>query len=148
MGTLDVPLAALELIRRFEGLRLSAYLDGSGVRTIGWGHTGDVDPGQTISPAQAEVFLYQDASKAAAAVGELVTVALMDNQRAALIDFVYNLGAPALGGSSLLRLVNREQFDLAADEFGRWVHDEEGHVEPGLVARREAERALFATVPA
>ena len=52
--------AAIDLIKRFESLRLEAYLCPAGVRTIGWGHTADVQPGQRISLAKAEELLRQD----------------------------------------------------------------------------------------
>ena len=49
-----------QLIRDFEGLRLSAYRDAVGVRTIGYGHTRGVRPGQTITRAEAEKLLSAD----------------------------------------------------------------------------------------
>ena len=39
-------------IKHFEGERLTAYDDGTGVMTIGYGHTGDVKVGETITQAQ------------------------------------------------------------------------------------------------
>jgi lysozyme len=46
--------AGLQLITRFEGVRLKAYDDGVGVWTIGVGHTGsDVHTGLTISMKRA-----------------------------------------------------------------------------------------------
>lgn len=39
----------LELIKKFEGCRLAAYKDSSGVWTIGYGHTRGVAAGQTIT---------------------------------------------------------------------------------------------------
>ena len=43
-----------QLIRDFEGLRLSAYRDAVGVLTIGYGHTKSVRPGQVITRTEAE----------------------------------------------------------------------------------------------
>ena len=37
--------AGLDLVRSFEGLRTEAYRCPAGVWTIGYGHTGDVQPG-------------------------------------------------------------------------------------------------------
>ncbi len=46
------------LVKRFEGLRLTAYQDSVGVWTIGYGHTGpDVHPGMTITEEQADELL-------------------------------------------------------------------------------------------
>lgn len=46
--------AGLDLVRGFEGLRVEAYRCPAGVWTIGYGHTGDVRPGQRITAEQAE----------------------------------------------------------------------------------------------
>ena len=42
----------LNLIKQFEGCRLTAYKDSVGVWTIGYGHTGGVD--QSTSPITKE----------------------------------------------------------------------------------------------
>lgn len=45
----------MALVKKFEGLRLTAYRDSVGVLTIGYGHTGsDVTAGMTITNAKAE----------------------------------------------------------------------------------------------
>jgi lysozyme len=137
----------LEIIRRFEGLRLDAYRDPVGVLTIGWGHTGpDVVPGLAISRQRAEALLKADVMAAAAAVDRLVRVPLARNERAALVSFTFNVGVAAVAGSTLLRLLNAGDREGAGAEFGRWVH---GTVDgrkvrlDGLVRRRAAEAGLF-----
>lgn len=133
----------LNLTEQFEGLRLDAYQDQVGVWTIGYGHTGpDVHPGLTITEDQANSLLAQDTSSAAAAVNRLVTVALNQDEFDALVDFVFNLGEGALGGSTLLKLLNAGNFAGAAAEFPKWCHAG-GQVVPGLVRRRQAEQQLF-----
>ncbi|MCF3948709.1 lysozyme [Acidiphilium iwatense] len=72
-----------------------------------------------------------------------VTVPLNPNQQAALIDFVYNLGAGNFRASTLLRLLNAGDFARAVRQFTLWDHAD-GRVLPGLLRRREAEAALFA----
>jgi GH24 family phage-related lysozyme (muramidase) len=45
----------IDLIKKFEGLRLTAYVCPAGVLTIGYGHTGsDVKPGMKIDEKEAE----------------------------------------------------------------------------------------------
>lgn len=39
----------LDLIKRWEGLRLASYYDAVGVLTIGYGHTKSVYEGQIIT---------------------------------------------------------------------------------------------------
>ncbi|KAB7720517.1 glycoside hydrolase family protein, partial [Proteus mirabilis] len=53
-----------------------------------------------------------------------------------------NLGARALGESTLLILLNKGNFKAAAEQFDRWVYSK-GVKLDGLVRRRSAEKALF-----
>lgn len=133
------------LIEKFEGLRLTAYQDMVGVWTIGYGHTGpDVKPGLVISQQQAVQLLINDLARFNNGVNALVTVKLNQNQFDALVSFSYNLGLGSLQNSTLLRLLNAGNFQAAADQFPRW--DRAGGKEvAGLLARRNAERALFLT---
>lgn len=134
--------AAIDLIKAYEGLRLTAYRDSVGVLTIGYGSTGGIKPGQTITPEQAEAMLVDDLDEAAEAVRQLVTVPLTQGQFDALCSFVFNLGAGRLRDSTLLRLLNQRKYGEAAAQFRFWVMAG-GQPLPGLVKRRAAERALF-----
>jgi GH24 family phage-related lysozyme (muramidase) len=137
----------LDLIKHFEGLRLEAYLDPVGILTIGWGHTGsDVFPGQKITLKQAEQLLEDDLSGHEAFVDRVVKVDLVENQRAALVSFAFNVGNGSLQSSTLLKRLNSGDYQGAAREFGRWVngtHNGKKITLPGLVRRRRAEAQLF-----
>lgn len=138
--------AAYELIKRHEGLRLSAYQDPGGTWTIGWGHTGDVRPGMTISEHQADALIALDANVAAAAVNRQVRVPLTQGQFDALVSFVFNLGEGRLAESTLLKKLNGGHYAAAATEFLRWtkgLHRGRKITLGGLVKRRADERALF-----
>lgn len=134
--------AAIDLIKAAEGLRLTAYRDSAGILTIGYGSTGGIKPGQTITAEQAEAMLVDDLDEAADAVRKLVTVPLTQGQFDALCSFVFNLGAGRLRDSTLLRLLNQGKYGEAAAQFRFWVMAG-GEPLPGLVKRRAAERALF-----
>lgn len=134
--------ACIDLVKASEGLRLQAYRDSGGKPTIGYGHTAGVKMGQTITEAEAEQLLVDDLDDAADGVRRLVTVSLKQGQFDALCDFVFNLGAGRLMGSTLLRVLNRGDYGAAAVQFKFWVMGG-GEVLPGLVKRRAAERALF-----
>ena len=146
--------AGLDLIKEFEGYAepipgttsVRAYPDpgtGGDPWTIGYGHTGpDVRPGVVFTQAQAEAALRSDLRGAQSAVASAVTVALSDNQFAALVSFTFNVGAGAFQDSTLLRLLNQGDYTGAAGQFGQWVNGGSGPL-PGLVRRRAAERALF-----
>lgn len=135
-------LAGLDLIKNAEGLRLEAYQDDAGVWTIGYGHTAGVHPGTTITAAEADRYLLEDLAEAEATVAALVTVPLTDNQFSALVSFVFNVGAEQFRQSTLLKLLNEGKTVDAAEQLSRWVHAGSA-VLPGLVARRQAELALF-----
>lgn len=132
----------INLIKKFEGCRLSAYRCPAGVWTIGYGHTKDVRQGQKITQTQAEEFLKEDLKIYEQAVDECVKVPLSQNQFDALVSFCYNCGSGALRTSTLLRLLNEGNYSSAADQFLRW-NKAGGKVLAGLSRRREEERALF-----
>ena len=134
--------AGLALVKAQEGLRLEAYRDGGGVWTIGYGHTRGVKPGDVISRERAELLLDTDLAEAERIVAELVHVPLTDNQFAALVDFVFNEGAGAFAGSTLLKKLNQGAHALVPACLKSWVFDK-GKVAPGLVKRRAAEAALW-----
>jgi lysozyme len=138
----DISTNGLALIKRFEGCRLAAYQDSVGVWTIGYGHTHGVKSGMTITQEQADNYLRADANTAGADVSRLVKVDINQNQFDALTSFVFNLGAGALAGSTLLKKLNAHDVAGAGNEFLRWTHAG-GEELPGLVKRRTAERALF-----
>lgn len=140
----------LDLIKSFEGCKLTAYPDpgtGGAPWTIGWGTTRGVKPGMTITQEEADLLLAEDVSSFAQAVNRLVTVPLNQNQFDALVSFAYNVGSSNLGNSTLLRLLNEGNYEGAAGQFGRWVKGGSGETLPGLVRRRAAERALFEEKP-
>ena len=146
----------LKLIKAFEGLHdlkqgpqgvyVEAYLDPVNVLTIGWGCTEGVYEGMTITVAQAEEMLQKELGKFETAVANAVTVQINDNQFSALVCFSYNVGARALFESTLLKLLNQEKFQEAADQFPRW-DKAGGQSLLGLSRRRRAERALFLSQP-
>lgn len=133
--------AGLALIESFEGCKLKAYKDTGGVWTIGVGHT-PAFPGQTITQAQADTLLHADLKSAEATVERLVKVPLTDNQFAALVSFVFNLGSGQFKSSTLLRKLNAGDYAGAKAEFPRWNKDN-GKEVAGLTRRRWAEAALF-----
>jgi lysozyme len=134
------------LTQRFEGCQLRAYPDpgtDAAPWTAGYGHTGpDVKPGMVVTQAQADAWLRADLARAEAEVARLVLPDLSQHEFDALVDFEYNTGA--LANSTLLAQINRQNFDAAMREFGRWQFAN-GKRLAGLVRRRQQEAAWFAT---
>lgn len=136
--------AGVALIKRWESLRLDAYLCPAGVWTIGYGHTGDVQRGQRITEHQADVILAHDLEVFERGVEELTRgVTLNENEFSALVSFAFNVGLGALEKSTLLKLLRARALPFAvAAEFKKWVHAN-GKVLPGLEKRRASEAVLF-----
>ena len=148
---MTVNQTTIDHLKKWEGLRLEAYPD-PGSRdgnpwTIGYGHTSDgflrVAKGLLITQAQAESALRHDAGEAAAAINRLVKVRLTDNQRGALISFVFNVGIGAFGKSTLLKKLNGGDYNSVPVELARW-NKNDGKVMAGLTNRRSAEAGLWA----
>lgn len=142
-----VPPAALELIKKYEGLDMCAYICPSGKLTIGYGHVLTAEEKAAkmvkITEEKAEELLLQDVSMAVKAGLKEVTVILNDNQIAALTCLIFNIGAGAFKKSTLLKLINGGKSQEAiTQEWMKWVWGG-GRVLPGLVKRRTAEVELY-----
>ncbi|MCD8147795.1 MAG: lysozyme, partial [Clostridiales bacterium] len=93
--------AGLALIKKFEGCKLTAYQDSTGVWTIGYSHTGKVDgksvaKGMTITQSKANSLLEDDVAKFWACANSSayvpLTASMNENQRSALTSFAFNCG--------------------------------------------------------
>lgn len=140
---MEISQKGIDLIKQFEGCRLTAYKCPAGVLTIGYGHTGaDVKEGQTITQEQAEKLLRSDLVVHCNNVSGLVKVPLNQNQFDALVSFEYNIGYGNFKSSTLLRLLNQGDYNGAAEQFQRWRYAN-GKVLSGLITRRQKEKDLF-----
>ena len=134
----------IDLIKRFEGCRLTAYKCPAGVWTIWYGHTRGVKKGLKIAQNQADLFLREDIKVYENGLNKTVSVPLNQNQFDALISFCYNCGLGAFQRSTLRERLNAGDYTGAAKEFSRW-NKANGKVLSGLVRRRAAEQKLFNT---
>lgn len=135
----------LNLIKQFEGCRLTAYNIDDGKITIGWGHAEPVGQTNLVAgvttwtQAQADNQLTADLVDYENAVNNYFTRSFNQNQFDALVAFAYNLG----GGV----FANYNWSKTASDS---WICSEmilyvnKGtQYEEGLTRRRKAEIALF-----
>lgn len=132
----------LDLIKRFEGLRLEAYKCSGDVWTIGYGHTKGVKPGDVITEEQANQFLREDVAWAEDAVNGYVYAGITQSAFDALVSFTFNLGTGALQSSTLLKKVNAGEHARVVEQLGRWVNAG-GKPLKGLARRRAAEAVLY-----
>ncbi|WP_339712944.1 lysozyme [uncultured Sneathiella sp.] len=161
MMTHELSSQGANFIKHFEGERLTAYDDGTGVMTIGYGHTGDVKVGETITQAQANSYFTEDVKWTVDTVNNAVKVDLKQSQFDALVSFTYNVGEEAFKSSTLLKKLNESDYNAVPAELDRWIYagDKKGaladiarwthlgsgkEVSPVLKERREKEGKLFA----
>ena len=85
---------AIEIIKKYEGCRLTAYKCPAGVYTIGYGHTKNVKKNDKISQEKAEEYLQADL------VCFMKDIDYYDkmyhftnNEYCALLSFAFNLGS-------------------------------------------------------
>jgi lysozyme len=143
MTTRKITQDGLDFIQDVEGCKLFAYRDTGGVWTIGVGHTGpEVVKGLTCSMEQALQWLKEDSEEAQEAVRQSVDGLLTQNQFNALVSFVFNVGVNAFKKSTMLKLINKGDFDGAAKEFPKWNKDN-GKEVLGLSKRRILEQSVF-----
>lgn len=151
----------ISLIRRFEGVSLKAYKCPAGIWTIGYGHTGNVKPGDRITMETAVSLLRHDLAERENFINNM-NLQLTQNQFDAIIDLVYNIGAGNFKKSPVLEIIRTNpESDKVREAFLRHVYangthdgkdnDGDGLIdEPGeafmlqgLVNRRNAELNLY-----
>lgn len=143
---------ATRLIANFESFRSEVYWDGGGVCTQGYGCCYHPDGSRVraveppVTEPQAMAWLQGMVASVLLKVRGMVQVTISTDQAVSLTSFAYNVGTAALRDSTLLKLLNGGEFVEAGKQFGAWVHDRHGFVEPGLVTRRAAEAAPFLAV--
>ncbi len=127
----------INLIKKYEGCRLTAYKCPAGIWTIGYGHTGGVKRGMTITQSQADNYLKQDLKRFETSVNTLIKVELNQNQFDALVSFTYNCGP-----GNLQTLIKNRTLTQIADAL--LLYNKGGaKVLAGLTKRRNDERTLF-----
>ena len=140
--------AGVRFIGRWEGFRGNLYNDPLGHCTIGFGHLvhrGNCDGSEParfkrgVTRRRGLKLLRNDIADYQSAINDLVQVALNQHQFDALVSFAYNVGTGAFATSTLLRKLNRSDYQSVRSELMRWTN---GGL-PGLVSRRRAEGELF-----
>lgn len=123
---LVVTLAGISGTKLYEGKHNAAYVErvaGNRVVTVCYGHTTTAKLGQTYTDSQCDALLLKDMNTTyGPAVAKMLRVPVSQGEFNALSDFAYNVGINALRNSTLLRLVNAGQYDLAAKEFRKWSY--------------------------
>jgi lysozyme len=160
--------AGADLMHRYEGCRNRPYLCPAHIWTIGYGHVlyqqqirlpmvgqacrkdyplaeGD---NRVWSKEEIDALFASDVGSFERGVLRLVPgVAGRQGAFDALVSFAFNAGLGNLQRSQIRIKANRGEWEAAADALMDWTKGG-GRVLPGLVKRREAERALFLSAAA
>ena len=150
-----IDYAAVEKIARCEECRLNAYRCPAGVWTIGWGHTKNAKPGDTITESQADRLLLEDLNFFVPRVESVLTRSASRNELAAMVSLAFNIGMgdprrkiKGFSTSTVLRKHNAGDTTAAAEAFGLWRNitvNGVRQISQGLVNRRAREAALYLT---
>lgn len=140
---MDISQNGIDLIKRFEGCRLTAYKCPAGVWTIGYGHTGGVHKGLTIRQETADHYLIVDLNRFVNHVNSINVKGqyyFTQNEFDALVSFAFNIGSL----NQLTANCTRNKREIADKML--LYNKAGGKVLDGLVKRRQAEHDLFIKV--
>ena len=157
---MKVSAAAIQMIKHHEGVRTKPYRCPALLWTVGVGHV--IDPShiavkyeerknlpipagwdRILSMGEVDAILAEDLGRFERGVLRLCPAAVSrQGVFDSLVSFAFNVGLGNLQRSSLRMKTNRGEFEDAANEFLKWTKAG-GRVLPGLVKRRQDERALY-----
>ena len=157
---MKVSPAAIHMIKHHEGVRLRPYRCPALLWTTAVGHV--IDPSHAAVKYEDRKNLpIPDGWDRSLTMGEVDDLLIADLARFergvlrncpsaigrqgifdALVSFSFNVGLGSLQRSTLRMKTNRGDFEGAAAEFMKWTKAA-GRVLPGLVKRRQDERAMF-----
>jgi lysozyme len=156
----------IKLLIDVEGKESYEYLDDKGLPTIGCGHllsvvelgtrtviiNGEpVEFDKGLSGEQIYHLLMQDLYSAVQTVNRLVNVILTQNQFDCLCSFCFNIGNTKFANSTLVKLLNRSNYEAVPEQLRRWnkktLPSGEVVVSKGATRRREKEVKMWLGTP-
>ena len=136
----------LNLIKGYEGLRMSAHYAPSEQWTVGYGHTSTARHGMAVTEGDAERLLREDVKPIETLLADTVRAPLNQNEHDALVSLIFNIGEESWRKSTVLRKLNSGDKLAAAQAFEMWTKARvscELVTLDGLMRRRAAEKSLF-----
>jgi lysozyme len=134
-----------------EGYKDEAYIPVAGdVPTIGFGSTTGVRMGDKTTPERSLVRLFDEMEGVyAAGVKKCVTVPLYQHEYEAYVSLAYSVGVAAFcrkakpgNPPNLIDLINAGKYAEACQRIEAFKYGPGRKVLPGLIKRREEERAI------
>lgn len=137
-------------VKGIEGYAPYHYYDSVGVKTLGYGMTGNELNGVSVplSETSATHYLVNNFNRlyyvpVLNILKSKGVTNMLQREVDAFASFAYNCGVDGFKGSQLLaKYVAGERGESIHNEFKKWVHGN-GQVLPGLVRRREEEWKIF-----
>jgi GH24 family phage-related lysozyme (muramidase) len=137
-----------KIFLRFEGFSSKPYWDykqwswGYGTKVPGSVNDPNINPGGTITRAQALLDSFEHINQDRSYLESALTVPLKPNQLAALLSFSYNLGPG--NADNLIPLINASPNGSPElqQKWNQYVYAG-GVIKPNLVSRRKYEYNLF-----
>ena len=146
---------AVDIICKYEGFSPKPYYATAhekeiGKLTIGFGTTllnsQPVKATDKLTETEARIILIHSIADLESSLRKICPKSATENQIAACISFVYNIGLQAFKDSTLLKMwLAGDMTANVAEQFMRWTK-QAGKELGGLVKRRASERNLFLTV--
>jgi len=137
------------LIKNFEGLRLNAYLDSGGIKTIGWGHAlkDDEHHFNKITYEDAEELFKKDIYSLERGLfnlfGRTFLEELEQKKYDSLVSFTYNIGIGNFSKSNVYKNLRKNEHKAALTWWSKWTKDSKGNILQGLIMRRKKEIHTF-----
>ena len=156
---MKVSAKAIELVKHHEGVRFKPYRCPAKLWTIGVGHVMypsqgalpverrmevdlRIEDNRTFTKEEVDAILAHDLDSFERGVARMCPTGLTQQRFDALVSISFNFGLGTLQRSSIRMKHNRGEFDAAADAFLLYTKGG-GKILPGLVKRRNDERALY-----
>ena len=153
----------ISMIRHHEGVRFRAYRCPAKLWTIGVGHVLypvqgalpldqrqdfqlQAQDDRTFTTEEVDGILHNDLARFERGVTTLCPISLTQGQFDSLCSFSFNCGLGTLQRSTLRQKLLRGETEDAAQELLKYTIGG-GRVLPGLVKRRQDERAVFLGTP-
>lgn len=136
-----VVLAAVALVKPWEGYEAQPYRDIVGVLTVCYGSTTNIER-RTYSEKECSDRLNSELGSYFTGISQCIKQPLREREWAAVLSWTYNVGVGAACRSTLVRKINAGQPASAwCPELDKWVYAGGKRVQ-GLANRRAAERAM------
>lgn len=140
---MTVDKEGIQLIKEYEAFRSNTYDDGTGVLTIGYGHTKGVSWKNVISEPMAYYMLLGELREIEHDLYKiLMGVHLTQNEFNAIVSLVYNIGINGFKESTCLARLKNDDKEGAFEAFQWWnkvTINGKKVVSQGLKSRREKE---------